>query len=589
MYRSAFIPICQRRLPRLRLGLVALLLAVGETSAASVAVDFGQTTGMQQMIWGTNEVEGQLRPSGVATQRLQEINSRNIRYWLTGDVRPDENTWDWARLDVAVDRIVAAGATPMVCFAGIPGWMAVEEYPGQPHTWHRPRNMAEWANYCITIVQHCADRGYPVESWMWEIWNEPNNWGVSGGWSPEEYFELYDVAAGALRYAFPDIQIGGPSIDHVSEHWIIPMLQNQDVQFITWHRYGAWDPTLNKSTASYLAETEVFGSQAALVTSWINTYRPDEGILNVCGELNLNAYCCPIESRIWGPMMIPWYTSAMRHLLLNGCDIEQFFVGTDKSWPNFGLFQGTGTDAGLRSPAFVAKQLFAAAVVPGSMLTSVQVSGSTTLEALATRVPNRGDYLVLINKTDATTPVLVDIAGTTVTGGVWYTVDQASYASGGISTELAPPGQQQSTTLVGYALQVLEIPHHGEPSDGDRDGDGIPDILDNCPGVPNPSQFDGDGDGVGDACDLCPETPPGVWVALTGCPTPRADFDRDGDVDQTDFGYLQACLTGPGIAQDDPACLNARLDADDDVDETDVGQFMSCWSGPDQPASVTCE
>jgi hypothetical protein len=37
----------------------------------------------------------------------------------------------------------------------------------------------------------------------------------------------------------------------------------------------------------------------------------------------------------------------------------------------------------------------------------------------------------------------------------------------------------------------------------DRDGDGFPDITDNCPDVPN-DQGDEDGDGRGDACDLCP-------------------------------------------------------------------------------------
>ncbi|MBU0552430.1 lamin tail domain-containing protein [Myxococcota bacterium] len=34
----------------------------------------------------------------------------------------------------------------------------------------------------------------------------------------------------------------------------------------------------------------------------------------------------------------------------------------------------------------------------------------------------------------------------------------------------------------------------------DGDGDGVPDLRDNCPGEPNPDQRDGNGDGIGDAC-----------------------------------------------------------------------------------------
>ena len=35
----------------------------------------------------------------------------------------------------------------------------------------------------------------------------------------------------------------------------------------------------------------------------------------------------------------------------------------------------------------------------------------------------------------------------------------------------------------------------------DRDHDGVPDNIDNCPDTPNPDQLDTDGDGIGDACD----------------------------------------------------------------------------------------
>ncbi|HYC21171.1 MAG TPA: thrombospondin type 3 repeat-containing protein [Candidatus Bathyarchaeia archaeon] len=41
------------------------------------------------------------------------------------------------------------------------------------------------------------------------------------------------------------------------------------------------------------------------------------------------------------------------------------------------------------------------------------------------------------------------------------------------------------------------------PAGPDRDGDGVPDDVDNCPTVYNPDQMDTDGDGIGDACDTC--------------------------------------------------------------------------------------
>ena len=48
----------------------------------------------------------------------------------------------------------------------------------------------------------------------------------------------------------------------------------------------------------------------------------------------------------------------------------------------------------------------------------------------------------------------------------------------------------------------------------ERDGDGVPDAADNCPGTANPGQADADSDGTGDACDATPQgtTPPALTV-----------------------------------------------------------------------------
>jgi hypothetical protein len=52
-----------------------------------------------------------------------------------------------------------------------------------------------------------------------------------------------------------------------------------------------------------------------------------------------------------------------------------------------------------------------------------------------------------------------------------------------------------------------ELPPDGPPMmmPDDRDGDGVPDEVDNCRGVENADQADEDGDKIGDECDGCPQ------------------------------------------------------------------------------------
>ena len=90
--------------------------------------------------------------------------------------------------------------------------------------------------------------------------------------------------------------------------------------------------------------------------------------------------------------------------------------------------------------------------------------------------------------------------------------------------------------------------------DGDSDGDGLVDRLDECPDEvpgdrPDPEREgcpmrDGDGDGVADADDACPEEPFGEREdpERRGCPFP----DRDGDLIADD---ADRCPDDPGPAR----------------------------------------
>jgi hypothetical protein len=76
--------------------------------------------------------------------------------------------------------------------------------------------------------------------------------------------------------------------------------------------------------------------------------------------------------------------------------------------------------------------------------------------------------------------------------------------------------------------------------------------------------------------------------SFTLSPSCRGDFDEDNDVDQEDYGHLQACLTGAGIPQPDPACIPALIDDDEDVDADDVAIFYGCMTGANNACDPNC-
>ena len=61
----------------------------------------------------------------------------------------------------------------------------------------------QWAKHCVEKYGRAE-----VETWYWEVWNEPN----IGYWrgTPEEFRKLHDYAIDAVRRALPTARVGGP-------------------------------------------------------------------------------------------------------------------------------------------------------------------------------------------------------------------------------------------------------------------------------------------------------------------------------------------------------------------------------------------
>ena len=118
----------------------------------------------------------------------------------------------------------------------------------------------------------------------------------------------------------------------------------------------------------------------------------------------------------------------------------------------------------------------------------------------------------------------------------------------------------------------------------DSDGDGVLDIDDNCPGVPNADQTNADSDALGNACDNCP---------LTNNPfQENSDSDSFGDAcdncpNSVNSDQLDSDCDGIGNACDGSLDCTDGVDCDDDCDGL-FNQEDNCPQSANGPALGTC-
>jgi xylan 1,4-beta-xylosidase len=226
-----------------------LTINVVAQDRANIQIEFGNETGDMKPVWAwfgydepnyTYMKDGKkllselaaLSPVPVYVRAHNLLTSGDgtaaLKWGSTNAYTEDANgnpVYNWTITDSIFDTYIQRGMKPLAQIGFMPEALSTHPkpykhdwQPGQPYSkiftgWaYPPADYKKWADLVHEWVKHCVNRygKKEVESWYWELWNEPN----SGYWkgNVKDYCKLYDYTADAVKRALPTARIGGPHV-----------------------------------------------------------------------------------------------------------------------------------------------------------------------------------------------------------------------------------------------------------------------------------------------------------------------------------------------------------------------------------------
>jgi xylan 1,4-beta-xylosidase len=221
-----------------------------------IAVDLTKSIGPMRPIWAwfgydepnyTYMKDGKKLLSEIAALSPVPVYVRAHNLLTSGDGKPalkwgstniyredaaGKPIYNYHIVDSIFDTYVKRGMKPLAQIGFMPEALSAHPEPYQHHWkpgvdykaietgWaYPPKDYNKWRELCYQWVKHCVERygKKEVESWYWEIWNEPN--GAYWKGTVAEFYKLYDYTADGVKKALPTARIGGANVTGGAEKW----------------------------------------------------------------------------------------------------------------------------------------------------------------------------------------------------------------------------------------------------------------------------------------------------------------------------------------------------------------------------------
>jgi len=161
-----------------------------------------------------------------------------LKWGSTNMYTEDQNgnpIYSWHIVDSIFDTYIRLKMKPLAEIGFMPEALSSKPNPYK-HNWdpavknsilysgwaYPPKDYKKWAELIYQWVKHCVERysKAEVETWYWELWNEPNIAYLQADDQLKTYIKMYDFASEAVKRALPTAKMGGPHIAGVANEFL---------------------------------------------------------------------------------------------------------------------------------------------------------------------------------------------------------------------------------------------------------------------------------------------------------------------------------------------------------------------------------